>query len=191
MPERDEIMLKNFWCKIKWPTKYPQLFSVVHLWLPLPWYLSKAAFFHSDSPSEAVLVSRFGEVMHKDWKPDTGKGHGPLPAERGLWSPVCWNWTQLRSKEFRKPVALPNIYRYFPFQPQNSRVPTAGYALMPGPASVIQPIGCKIAPFPPSACTQQAEDCFCWGETWWKCFTRPSTTYNNVENRYLKVQRSV
>lgn len=191
MPEGDEIMLKNIWYKIKPPTKYPSVFFVVPLWLPLPWYQVNQHFSVVTPPlrpcSSPVLWCT--ETESQTLERDTDRCRAW--AERRLWSPAGWKWTQLRSKKFRNRVALPNIYGHFPIQPQNSHVPTAGYTLMPGPASVIQAIGCKITPFPPGARAHQAEDGFCWGATCRKYFTIPSTTCNNVENRYLKLQRSM
>lgn len=183
-------MLKIISYKIKPPTKYLSLFSIVLLQLPLPCYLSKTAFFHSTSPSEPVFVSYFGEGMLRDQKPDLGKGHRRLPGW-GRAEALESSLLKLNSKCLETRVALPNICRYIPFQPQNSHVPTAGYTLMPRPASVIQPIGCQIAPLTPGACTRRAEDCFCRGATGRSYFYIPSTTYNNVENKYLKLQRSM
>lgn len=151
----------------------------------------KPAFFHSGSPSEAVLFSHFGkwctETESQMQEGDTdrcGLGQSRGSEVQCFENELSWDQRNSQTK-----VLFPTPMDILLFSLKVPTCPQLGAHRL-GPASVIQPKGCQVTPFPPGACPHQAKVGVCWGETWWRRFTITSTTHNAVENRHPKLQRS-
>lgn len=124
--------------------------------------------------------------MHRDWKPDAGRGHRLLWAwtDQRLWNPFFFFFLKINSVE-NKGIHNPSCssQHTWIFSCSAPNFPRAQLGAQAGTCSTYTTQGCQVAPSPPGACPHQAAVRVCWGETWWKHFTITSTTHSAVENQ--------